>query len=611
MIKKVDSSSISMLFDTHTHEPKVYTIPKYQREYTWGKKEWETLLTDILVNDSGYFLGSIICVNDNQINPNYYELIDGQQRMTTISILLTVLYTKLYKYRVDLADDEDSYSEFINLKKELVNSYRSDDGKKSATRIQLQVQNSNRDDYESLLRENKILDTPGDKPRFCGLRRIYTAYNFFSDKIDEYVAENSTHSESYLLFEIAQKVNSAVMVTIEVDSHKDAYMLFESLNNRGIPLSSIDLIKNLLISVSEKDHATDSVYAEWKGILKNLGDNYTVQERFFRQYYNAFRDEINAPYVSGDSTKKYALGYLATRTTILEIYERIIKDDYKSFVSSIKEASYFYSIIINNNDDVVRSYQGELKDLERIQGAPSYLLLLYLFKNSDALNIDDSQMKRIIALLCNFFVHRNITDIPNTRNLTKIFMEIVQKLKEVTEQSAYEIIRQELIACSADEELFKKKLRGPLYQENDMATRYILCKIEEQYQTREIYTDLWSRDSNRKFIWTIEHIFPEGENIPSEWVKMIADGDNALAQDYRTQYVHTLGNLTLTGYNQNLSNLSFEKKMSRKNKEGKEIGYLNGLMLNKDVCNKTEWTVEYIKERTERLVAQALVLFSM
>ena len=82
---------------------------------------------------------------------------------------------------------------------------------------------------------------------------------------------------------------------------------------------------------------------------------------------------------------------------------------------------------------------------------------------------------------------------------------------------------------------------------------------------------------------------------------MISDGDKNLAKKYLDDYVHTIGNLTITGYNQNLSNMSFEEKRNRK-KDGKDIGYTNGLYLNKDIVNEEKWTVDKIKDRTDKLV---------
>lgn len=164
-------------------------------------------------------------------------------------------------------------------------------------------------------------------------------------------------------------------------------------------------------------------------------------------------------------------------------------------------------------------------------------------------------------------------------------------------------VREKLTSVSAPDEAFESKLRGPIYDENPEATRFILCSIEAQHQTKEIYSDLWARDNSNKYVWTIEHIFPEGENIPDAWTDMIADGDKELAKQYRSDYVHTLGNLTITGYNQHLSNMSFEQKKDRKSKDKtKDMGYRNGLYLNQTVVNEDSWTIDKVKNRTNMLV---------
>ena len=129
-------------------------------------------------------------------------------------------------------------------------------------------------------------------------------------------------------------------------------------------------------------------------------------------------------------------------------------------------------------------------------------------------------------------------------------------------------------------------------------------------QTKELYTNFYARNKNI-FVWTVEHIFPQGENIPQEWIQMIAGGDKEKANQIRKDYVHKLGNLTLTGYNSNLSNLSLAKKQDRKNNEGKYIGFKNGLTLNESIKNAKVWTKENIEYRTKELVAKALKIFKL
>lgn len=605
MINQVHPYKISQIFEIGSKT--IYKIPKYQREYTWGVNEWNQLFDDIISNEEGYFLGSYICVSTRTMGTPELELIDGQQRFTTISILLAAIYSRLNKNREKL--DEDEISTLINIKKEL--TYNVEKGIYKP-KLLLQVQNSNLDDYLSLLYENEIISDKIKKPNNAGNRRIYKAFKYFNKCIDEYINENSheNNSEISLLLDLKDKFNEAIIVGIEVDSHKDAYMLFESLNNRGIPLSAVDLIKNTLISSSESSNKSDECYEEWKTALGYLTDEYSTQERFFRQYYNAFREELNQPFIGDNPTKKYPLAYLATRTTLLEIYEKLIKNDFNTFLENLVKEAKIYSIIINNSDED-RIYKDKLLDLERIQGAPSYILLLYILTEQKRLNISDEQILYLVNLLITFFVRRNITDIPNTRNLNKIFMDIIENIKKMQGEGVCTYIKNNLREVSASDELFEQKLRGNLYDENPEATRFILCSIEALHQTKEIYTDLWSRDNSNKYIWTIEHIFPEGQNIPQSWVDMIANGDKNKANEYLQNYVHTLGNLTITGYNQNLSNMSFIDKRDRVNKEGKNIGYKNGLFLNEDVVNEDNWTIDKIEKRTEKMINILMNLYKM
>lgn len=600
MIKYTEPNNIAQIFSNE--KSILYNIPKYQREYTWGQKEWGLLFNDVIENDKGYFLGSIICVDDSVSawSDAILEVIDGQQRLTSISILLITLYNKLNKMKSQL--DEDGLTDLNNIKRELVVKR----GGKNISRLKPQVQNNNRDDYFSLLCENDLL-LDYEKKNNAGNRRIYRAYYYFSNLIDKYVEdiqkEASDLNEIDILFELVNKFNSAILVSIQVETHKDAYMLFESLNNRGVPLSAIDLIKNLLISVSDDDGKSDDAYYKWKKILSYLGEDYSVQERFFRQFYNAYRDELNEPY-KAEGKVKYALGYLATKSTILDIYEKLIKTDYEKFLNRVKKEASNYSILINNasEDDIIEELVQPLFNLDKIQGAPSYILLLYLLSKKAELNLNNKIIANIINYLTKFFVRRNITDYPNTRNLTKIFMDLVALIKDKKGTEIYDLIINNLKANSSSDEIFEAKLKGSIYLDNPDATRFLLCYYEDKFKTNEIYTNLWSRDNSNKYIWTIEHIFPEGENIPVEWVNMIANGDKNLAIEYLNNYVHTLGNLTITGYNQNLSNLSFEKKKNRVNKDGNYIGYKNGLKLNDDVVSKDAWHIEDIKERTNRLV---------
>jgi len=583
-----------------------YTIPKYQREYTWSYREWEALYDDISENNDEYFIGSIICIPlGDAINP-YLEVIDGQQRLTTISLFLTAIYTRLKERKNELSEDDEDV---------LPSMRKSLKSKNSPNEMKLvpQVQNYNKDDFDFLMNTVGLRTATAPKHPYYAMRKIARCYNYFLNRIDMEM-ENMEGSDAvdFLLGKF-NKVKQAMLVKIEVSSHSDAYVLFESLNNRGTPLTAIDLMKNLIMARAESNNLTiDDCFNRWQLLLGNLSDDYGIQERFFRQYYNAFKHRLNEPFQSDNDRKKDPLGVVATRSNLLNIFESLINKNLPLFLEDILRCGQIYSWLILQ--DAETPYHKALEDLDHIQGAPSYLLLMYLMRNQFALAISEEQINNLIRLLAKYFVRRNITDYPNTRDLTRIFMDIISKIEEAhaTGNDALNIIIDILSSpsnCASDEQ-FKRSLEGDVYKDNVGATRYILCKLAESTMTQETWTDLWRRTDKKVFVWTIEHIFPEGENIPQCWVDMIAGGDRDLAKKYLEEYTHKIGNLTITGYNSTLGNKSFEEKRDRKSKDGQRfIGYKNGLDINREIANKESWSIEDIKARTAALVGILMAVY--
>ena len=151
---------------------------------------------------------------------------------------------------------------------------------------------------------------------------------------------------------------------------------------------------------------------------------------------------------------------------------------------------------------------------------------------------------------------------------------------------------------------------GPIYEENFGVTRFVLSALAENSMTKESWVDLW-RVENKLSVWTVEHIFPQGENIPAAWVDMIANGDPSLARQIQQSHVHKLGNLTITGFNSALGNKSFEEKRDRVDRQGRPCGYKNGLKLNADLAVADAWGVAQIDARTQKLVDQVMKTFSL
>lgn len=613
MIDSVHDYPISQIFNKDANW--YYYIPKYQREYTWSYSHWGALFSDIESNAAGYFIGSIICINNTRdsFQIKQLEVVDGQQRLTTLSILLAAIYKQLQTYKENISDDD------VDVLPSIRKSLRRNDAPNGLI-LQPQIQNYNSDDFSFLMQEVGILDVAkyGKKKAvsYYPQRKMGRCYNYFTQRIEIIIKDLDPEKKVAKLLDIYNKINQAVLVKIEVSSHTEAYMLFEALNDRGTPLTAIDLMKNTILSKAKNEIEVDMYYEQWKSLIESLTDDYHTQERFFRHYYNAFKQRHNEPFASDDIRSKEPLGVIATKTNLLSIYEKLINYNLDAFIADITKCGSIYANFVNPFI-APEQFKDTLLDLLHVQAVPSNTLLLYLFYYQEELHLSDKMLNKIISLMVKFFVRRNITDTPNTYTLDRIFMKIISDInadKTIGENGIYDIIYNAIVAVSASDQEFADKLSGNIYEENVGVTRFVLCKLCEKYMTTENWTDLWEQNivSNKKiYVWTIEHIFPEGINIPDCWVQMIANGDKELAKTYREEYVHKLGNLTISGFNSSLSNKSFVEKRDLTNKKGHFVGYKNGLEINKPLSQKDSWTIEDIMSRTSNLVNELSEMFKL
>jgi hypothetical protein len=561
-----------------------FIIPKYQREYTWRRDNWDSLIDDISENPEGHFIGSIICINKtgDTLETQELELVDGQQRLTTLTLLYAAIYKKLSELE---QGSEDIKFELHNLKNRIL--LKGTD----KPRMELSIQNSNETDFKTALNFAGLIDFSDKNPNW-GNRVIAKAIrHYYENRLGDMNLDE--------LLKLLRSVNAALLVKIEVSSASDAFMLFESLNNRGVPLSPIDLVKNNLLAKIEKGGGDiEQAFAKWNLIINYLPLE-TDQERFLRQYYNGFKYDSNVA-VQGKAK--------ATRSNLIKIYDDLINRDVEQIFNDLVDKSKTYNDLIDplNNEERPELDQ-LLYDLVNVKAAPSYTFLLYLFSRHP--NLETETYKDILSYLVKWYIRRNLTDYPSTNKLDTMFINLIQKIENseinIDVESIHRYLSQEEYMSSL--EVFKAKLEGDIYISNSEMARFVLTKIEESKQSTKEHRDLWERDS-KQLVWTIEHIFPEGQNIPSYWVDMIAEGDKNKAKELQEEYVHSLGNLTLTGYNSSLSNMSFDKKRDRK-KGGKNIGYKNGLYLNREIQDKNSWTIEDIRYRTTNLVSIALELF--
>ena len=570
-----------------------YKIPPYQREYSWQKAEWEDLFQDLVEADGAHFLGTIITLNqtDDAAAKSVLELIDGQQRMTTLTLLLAAIYSLLKQHEVEL--DDDDRTDVTNLGRQLV---RKQDGE---PRVIPQTQGHNRDDYMTVLAEAGIRVAAARKPYFSA-RRIAKCYQYFRSSILK-LAEAEDIRDVDAAMRMLSAVKQAVIVKIEVASHADAFVLFESLNNRGMPLTPVDLIKNHLLAESERKGVmrVEEAFGRWNEMLGNLGDAYATHERFLRHYYNAFKAELpeisNAP--------------VATKSRLIRIYEGLLADEIEERVDDLVAASRVYGRVTGSVEaDSPTALDHALRQLTRAQGAPSYVLVMWMLRKADSLLVGEEHLEAVVVRLTSFFVRRNLTGFPQTYALPKLFMDIVAKLDGVTGDAAVAVVSSELAGASASDETFRERLEGAIYEESTDVTRFVLATLAEDAMTKETRVDLWAQEKGH-FVWTIEHVFPQGDNIPPSWQKMM--GGAEAAEWAREEHVHRLGNLTITAFNSNLGNKSFVEKRDRTDSNGRHIGYRNGLSLNEALAAKEAWTVADIEARTRSLADQVLARFPL
>lgn len=571
------------------NETKIYTIPIYQREYSWKQEHCEALLNDIQENDPNYFIGSIIWVE------NTNEVIDGQQRLTSLNLLLVAVYNRMCAF----TDDED-----INFKKSSLKRMIVSDKK---TRLVPQKQGKNKEDFEYLL-NSEIIKVPAAKPSNYGNRRISKKYNWFKEYVDKLDI-----NETIQLFD---KICGLTFISASVDNAQTAFILFETMNNRGMALSAIDLIKNSYLSRTDDE---DNI-SNWESLIEILG-NESNQEQFLRNNYNAFRSEYNNLSLPLTANPKYEIANKATRSNVIKIYGSLV--DRKDFMEFLTLNAKYNSLLTGEEKlqiDVSEEFKTIFKNFRNANATSAFTLLLYLLRNQIVFGLKEDQLLDLFELTLKFFIRRNLTNNPSTGALPQILMNIIERINQSNKKTFSDVRRillDEFQNKTSSNDAVKEILYGDIYDTNRDMARYLLCSLCKFGDNNEKkFIDLWEKKDD-KYIWTIEHILPEGNkdatNTPTEWIEMLKQGDEKYKEFTNDQvyalvkgYRHKLGNLTMTGYNSSLGNKKFPDKKDRYDSKGEKIGYNNGLSLNDYVYKQSAWYLSNIVERTKDLADEII-----
>ncbi len=532
-----------------------FVIPIYQRVYSWEKEQCKQLWDDIVKtggNDKmdGHFIGSILYVLDGITHSNNALLIiDGQQRLTTITLLFIALRNHWSDKRKDI---EDHY---------LINSDKDGDKK-----FRLILSESDRDTLLSLI------DKDRRKPSELS-SKIMENFKLF----EEWIRKNTNQLET-----IFKGLEKLMIVEIALEKGKDdPQLIFESMNSKGIELTQTDLIRNYIVMETEIEKQEGFYNKYWRAMEEEFKQNKKLFDRFVRHYLTIKTREIpniNKVYVAlKDYWQKEGIGI-----------EDLLKD-------LQKYCGYFCRIVFKKEPDKdLNKALGFLVDLEMDVIYP-LLLELYSDYSDGVLSKDD--FRRSIALIESYICRRAVCGL-GTNSLNKVFPSFtkhIQKDEYFKSLKAHFGSLTEKQRFPNNDEFKDRLITIDFYNKFKKKTKCFLERLEN-FDTKE--------PVDTKGL-TIEHIMPqeltEDTEDTEEWKRDL--GENF--QEIHNKYLHTIGNLTLTGYNSEYSNKSFQKKRDM------EGGFKDSpLRLNQDLKNLESFGEEEIKKRANDLADLALKIWT-
>lgn len=628
---KIDANSQALSKILTMESREYYHIPPYQRPYSWKEEQIDQLFRDIEDEPSGYYIGNILVTKhdvDDDASSTVYEVIDGQQRLTTLSLFLLAIWQIVRERTLPLNEDD----------KELSDQMNSDIGRRlmvnrnpSAPRLQLLADDAGI--YQELIRAVREKEQPQVKKN----RKFYKRYRY----IVETLADTSVIADMAALYEFYDKLINVLVLQIEAASIGDAFSIFSSLNSKGLPLTLVDLLKSEFLGMDGGQNAEGESVLEqqWETLIGifakdgNAGDasdvDTTALTQFFLNNYDAF-----------ESTKKGSV----TKSKALTLYQEVIKKKRQLTRAGrpnvylkelIRRARAYVNIIQLSyhaqdgslfEDADIRKQLANLKQLESTQAYP---LLLLLFVKAEELQMDATRMSIILRALVTFYVRRNITEVPKSSNIRAKIIGIIRAISadSLHGDDIVRLVVQTLKSESRDEDFGSAILQRPIYEQNSKTTRFVLIDLEQALQ-RENHVSLSTKAhplnlndvlANGKPRWTIEHILPEGK-LPDHWQQMIAPDHPEDAEDLQEEYTHRIGNLTLTAYNENMQQKPFAdlehpvaaegthyNRSKRDYKDnGEYVGMRSRLQINTSIPrpgerieDKTSWTIDDIKRRSE------------
>ena len=544
-----------------------FVVPIFQRNYSWDKKQCKQLWEDILraskfSSGKTHFIGSIVYIDMGTPagRPQQLLLIDGQQRIATLSLLLCALrdYVKDNEVATNIVKVSKLNNQFLfNLDEIAEDSYK------------LVLNTFDRATYVNLLERNSVNELNDNLSL-----KIVACYEFF------YHSLSQINTLKLSLDDIFRGILNLSLVSISLDKNADnPQLIFESMNSTGKDLSQSDLLRNYLLMDLSLVEQNRLYKTYWKVMEKAFDqEDLTKFDYFIRDFLTIKLGKICKINDIYESFKKYYTDVEGSLTK-----EGILKE---LFIY----AGYYTAIVLNRESD--KDLKNLWMEFKAIDSHVAYPFLLELYRDYSEGKLNKLDFYKIVKMTINFIVRRLICELP-TNSLNKIFAVFYDKIDKkdyLNSVCKIYVLYVDYKRFPTDYEVREKLRLKDVY--HFRLKNYFLERLENYHHKEPI---------ELKNNYSIEHILPQSDDLNSDWQKM-------LGKDWRQIqeiYLHTLGNLTLTGYNSEMKNKSFNDKLN-----GEKGFRYSHLQLNKYISSCDFWNEETIKERTNLLTDLVLKIWS-
>lgn len=536
---------------------KQFVIPIFQRDYSWTEQQCHQMWDDILRagrNDGGHFLGSIVYVEANAADAVFQDwlVIDGQQRLASLTLLLTALRDHITETGWSGTEDSPNVDR--------INDYF----------IKNNLETGDRN-YKLMLRRSDNLTlrnlVDGKAPGDGCSELIVEAYECFKDHLRDPQCD---------LDSVYRGVNRLNVVDVVLERPSDnPQLVFESMNSTGVDLSQSDLVRNYLLMGLNEAEQTGLYDEYWRGIEDLFKISSEAFDSFLRDYI-ALRKRFTQPMRLDRVYEEF------------KIFWR--PDGKKSLENLLQDIARFarpYASFRGLASGQPEWLAGAMRNMRKLGTTPG-LLVMRLYDNHERNLLSQEEFIRAVALIESYILRRDVVGL-SARNYWSVFARVARD-----SELRFESFRVAVALLQGNNRFPNDEEFRRILEERDLyglkSCKHILDRLENAGQ----------REPSPVHNYSIEHIMPQGITEIDEWKRMLG-GD---WQKIHHEWVHRLGNLTLTAYNSRYSNRPFEDKKAMEGGFGQ-----SAVRLNEHVRNQDKWTAAQMSERSKRLAEHALKIW--